>query len=482
MKEKQKSLGVNAVLNAIKSSLSILFPLIIYPYVFRVLHSENIGRVNFALSIVSYFSMFAMLGVTQYAVREGARIRNKSFELNKFASEIFTINVISTLISYLLLVLSVLLIDKIYSYSKLILICSVSILFTTLGIEWINTIFEDFLYVTIRSIVINIILLVLTFLFVKNENDIYIYALLSILGNVLTSLINWKYCRKYVSIKITKELNFRKHIKPISILFANTLATNIYVNSDITMLGWFAGDYNVGIYSLAVKIYSVVKNIIAAIYTVTVPRISYYLGNNDNENAKKVYTKLVSSIVLLLLPMSAGIISVSSEIIMFMGGSEYRESIVPLRILGISLIGAICAGLLTYCLNIPLGKEKINFQATLLSAVINVGLNILLIKILKQNGAALTTVISEFAVFFYCLFKCRRELKVYLCYRQVLVNLVHALIGMGIISIISFSVHSIMSYSVISLMFVVIISIVLYGCFLTIVKNEIVVEILKKRR
>lgn len=482
MNDKHKSLGVNAVLNAIKSSLSILFPLIIYPYVFRVLHSENIGRVNFALSIVSYFSMFAMLGITQYAVREGARIRNKTYELNRFASQIFTINVISTLISYLLLILSVILIDKIHSYSKLILICSASILFTTLGIEWINTIFEDYLYVTIRSIAINIILLALTFLFVKNEKDIYIYALLSILGNVLTSLINWKYCRKYVSIKITKDINFRKHCKPISILFANTLATNIYVNSDITMLGWFVGDYNVGIYSLAVKIYSVIKNIIAAIYTVSVPRISYYLGNNDYESAKKLYTKLVSSIVLLLLPMSAGIISVSTEIVLFMGGSEYIGSIVPLRILGISLIGAILAGLLTYCLNIPLGKEKINFQATLLSAVINVGLNIFLIKILKQNGAALTTVISEFSVFFYCLYKSRRELELYLCYRKVLVNLAHALIGMFIIFIASFAVHSIVSYSMISLLFVVIISIVLYGFFLIIVKNEIVVEILKKRR
>ena len=127
MNNKQKPLGLNAILNAIKSSLSILFPLIIYPYVFHVLHSENIGRVNFSSSIVSYFSMFAMLGVTQYAIREGAKIRNDKNGINKLASEIFTINVISTIDSYFLLAICVLFVGKLHSYSELILICSISI-------------------------------------------------------------------------------------------------------------------------------------------------------------------------------------------------------------------------------------------------------------------------------------------------------------------------------------------------------------------
>lgn len=175
MRNKKVSLGINAILNGIKSSLSVLFPLIIYPYVFQVLHSNNMGKVNFAMSIVSYFSMFAMLGVTQYAVREGAKKRNNTLELNKFASEIFTINMISTIVSYLLLAVSIVTLDKLHDYKILIFICSISIIFTALGIEWVNTIFEDFFYITIRSIVVNIVTLILIFIFVKDENDIYIY-------------------------------------------------------------------------------------------------------------------------------------------------------------------------------------------------------------------------------------------------------------------------------------------------------------------
>lgn len=175
MRNKKVSLGTNAILNGIKSSLSVLFPLIIYPYVFQVLHSSNMGKVNFAMSIVSYFSMFAMLGVSQYAVREGAKKRNNTLELNKFASEIFTINMISTIVSYLLLAVLIVTLDKLHDYKILIFICSISIIFTALGIEWVNTIFEDFFYITIRSIVVNIVTLILIFMFVKDESDIYIY-------------------------------------------------------------------------------------------------------------------------------------------------------------------------------------------------------------------------------------------------------------------------------------------------------------------
>ena len=363
---------------------------------------------------------------------------------------------------------------------SLIFISSISIAFTTLGIEWVNTIFEDYIYITIRSIIINVLTLALVFLCVKDENDIYVYAFLSVLGNIITSLFNWRYCRKYIKLKITTAINAKTHIRPILTLFANCLATNIYVNSDITMLGLFTNDYTVGIYSLSVKIYSVIKNIIAALYTVTIPRISFYIGNKDYLKVKELYSNVVSTIILLLLPTSAGIIAIAPEIIRFMGGNEYSDSIIPLRILGISLVGAILAGLLTYCLNIPFGKEKINFQATILSAFINMGLNFVLIRVLKQNGAAITTVISEFCVFFYCLIKSRNELHRFLDIDILKKNTLDAFAGVIIVFICSWFVHSIIDISIISMILIIIMSVIIYGLFLLMAKNDVVMGGLKR--
>lgn len=473
MAEKQ-SLRINAILNVVKSSLSIIFPLITYPYIYHVLNSENIGKVNFANSIVSYFSLFAMFGISQYAIREGAKIRNNKKKLQEFCNQVFTINVISTICSYIVLFVTVINVNKLKEYAMLICICSISIAFTTLGIEWINIIYEDFLYITIRSIFIHIILLLLIFIFIKDSNDVIEYVFLSILGGVLTGILNWSYCKKYIKIRLTNKINFVKHKKPIFILFINTLITNIYVNSDITMIGWFVGDYSVGIYSLAVKIYAVIKGIMDALYSVTIPRVSYYLGRNDIMQVRVLYTKLVSAITLLLLPASAGLIAISPEIIYFMGGSEYMEAVISLRILGISLIGAIFGGLITFCLNIPLGHEKVNFQAIILSAITNVVLNFVMIPTFKQNGAAITTAISEFLVLIYCLIKIKRNLLIYLNVEKWKNNVIHGMIGVMIVFLITGLVRHFINNVVLCLVLIIVGSITIYGVLLLVLKNEII--------
>ena len=476
---KKKSLGINAVLNCIKSSLSVIFPLIIYPYIYRVLQSENVGKVNFSSSIVSYFSLIAMLGVSQYAVREGAKVRNDLTNIQIFANEVFSINVISTIGAYVLLLVAILAIPKLNDYSLLIAITSITIVFTTLGVEWINVIYEDYLYITVRSIFIHVISIVMIFLLVKDASDIYLYTFLSIIGTIVTGLSNWFYCRKYLKLKFVLKINFKRHFKPIITLFANAVATNIYVNSDVTMIGWFVGDHNVGVYSLSVRIYSVVKNILSSLYTVTVPRISFYIGQNNFGKVKELYTKLVSGITLLLLPASVGMVCIAPEIIIIMGGAEYSESVISLQILGVSLIGAIFGGLLTYCLNIPLGREKINFNATIFSALINIGLNFILVPIYKQNGAAVTTVISEFFVMGYCLFKARSIINTYLLFQEYKKNLLHAIVGAVIVVISSIIIHRLIGISTISLFLISASSMIGYLLLLIVLRNEMVTSVIR---
>ena len=174
---RNRSLKKNAALNVIKSALSVIFPLITYPYAFRILGASNIGKVDYSLSIVSYFTSIAALGVSSYAVRECSKVRDNRKEINTLASQLFTINVFSTLAAYLALFVIVLAVPKFHPYSVLIGILSISIIFTTLGIDWINTVYEDFLFITLRSIAAHIISLFLLFIIVRNKGDYYQYAI-----------------------------------------------------------------------------------------------------------------------------------------------------------------------------------------------------------------------------------------------------------------------------------------------------------------
>lgn len=480
-KRTKNNLAVNAILNGFRSSLSIIFPIITYPYVYRILHANGIGKVDYANSIVSYFSLIAMLGIQSYIIREGAKVRNDIIKLRQLASEVFTINLISTGAAYTLLALCLCNIEKLNDYKTLIIICSGTIIFNTLSVDWVNTIFEDYLYITVRSIVIRLISIAMLFALVRDQNDYYKYAAISVVTDAVNCIMNWFYCRKYIKIKPTRKINAKKHLKPILILFANNIATSIYVNSDTTMLGWIAGDTAVGMYSIAVKIYNVIKYMLAAMYAVTIPRISFYLGTNDIAAVKRTYSKIANTITIVLLPIAAGIIAVSDKLILIIGGKEYSDAIPTLIILSVALIGAIFGGLITSCLNIPLGREKYNFIATLISALINVGLNIFFIPVMQQNGAAITTAISEFFVFIFCLITFK-NISEYLAVNKWIHNLLQALLGSVIILVIGAFTHRFIQSTIINLITTIILSIAAYSIELILLKNEYIFEIIKSVR
>lgn len=480
-KKNFKSLGMNAFLNAFKSSLSVLFPLITYPYAFRILNVEGIGKVNYATSIVSYFSLIATLGVSTYAVREGAKLRDKKEDFERFSNQVFSLNVFTTLIAYAALAVSLVFIKRLSDYRLLIILSSLTILFTTLGVEWINTIYEDYLYITIRSIVTHVISLILLFILVKNQNDYYAYAMLSVVSTAVICISNWAYCRKYVRLRIVRKIAVKKHIKPILTLFANSIATTIYVSADTTMLGWICGDYYVGIYSIAVKIYNVIKQMLAAMYLVAVPRISYFIGVEELDNVKSIFTKLVSSIMLILLPSAVGLVTVSREVILLIGGEEYSLGIPTLQILSVALIGAVFGGIITYGLNIPLGRERYNVQATSISAVVNVGLNFFLIPLCKQNGAAITTLIAEFFVLFYCLYRCK-DITNYVDVPVFSKNMRHTLAGCILMAVVNTMVSHFFSVIWVRLIVKIAAGILTYGSLLILMKNELAIGLLEKVR
>ena len=169
---KEKSLKINMILNAIKGIMSIVFPLISFPYVSKILGVENIGKYNFSNSIINYVVLFAGLGIATYAIREGARLRNKKEEIEKFSSEMFSINIISTVVAYIGLFILLIIVPKFHEYTSLLIILSLQVIFKTIGIEWIYSIYEDYAYITLRSIIFQVLSLILLFLFVKTQNDV----------------------------------------------------------------------------------------------------------------------------------------------------------------------------------------------------------------------------------------------------------------------------------------------------------------------
>ena len=464
---KQKSLKTNSVINVLRQICAVLFPLITFPYATRVLGTENYGKVSFGASIISCIALVACLGVIEYAVREGAKVRDNKEEFNKLASQIFSINLIATAAAYLILIILILFWPKLNGYAVLLLTQSICVISVTLGTDWINTVYEDYLFITVRYIACHIIALVLMFTLVHSPDDYIMYAFACVSTDLFAGLANFIYVRKKYDIHptFTFDLGGSKHIVPIMILFGSTVASFIYINSDIVILGSVKDENAVGIYSAASKIYLVVKQILNAALAVTIPRVANYIAKEID--IKELLTKIRTACLLILLPASAGLMAVSSNAIILLSGEEYADAGPLLGILAIALFFATSGCFYISVIMIPFGKEKGVLIGTIISAAVNIILNLIFIPFYGYYAAAVTTVISEVIMLIVGI----------ICTRKIIrFNLVKPYIASAInivlIFIIKYAVDRLSESNTVRLFLTVILSIICVGITLMLFYNK----------
>ncbi|MGQ7687984.1 flippase [Streptococcus suis] len=413
MVKEKRSLTVNSVLNVIKQLCVIIFPMITFPYASRVLGVTNYGKINFGQSIISYIALIAALGITNYAIREGAQKREHNSELSTLINELFTLSVYSTIFSYIILGLLCFFWADLRPYTTLLIIQSMIVVFTTLGTDWINSIFEDYFFITIRYILCQIISIVLMFVLVKEPEDYLMYAFVSVSANILANIWNIYHIRKKLKIKLrfVEFSGIKKHFKSVFYMFVSSIATLVYINSDITMLGIMKDDTVVGYYSVSVKIYSLIKQLVNAFMIVSIPRFSNYIGNGKLDEVQKGLNSLFTFLILMIGPAMSGLYSLSSDIIFLFAGKDYIKATPSLQILSFAIFFSTLACFYINVVMIPFMKEKLILKATIISASVNILLNFVLIPSYGANAAALTTLISEMLLVVFGIYYMRNSLE-----------------------------------------------------------------------
>lgn len=473
-----KSMRENAFYNTIKQICTGLFPIITIPYTTRILGTENYGRVNFCISIISYFVLFAGLGIATYATRQSAILKNNKKDLDKFTSQLFTTHIIMSIIALLLLFFLLLISKGLYQYSILLIVQSFMIIFNIFNIEWIYNAFEDYKYTTICTIIVQIISLIFLFTFVREPSDYIIYSIIYVISYSGMYLLSFFNVKKYTKVKITKHPNAIKHILPMLILFSNELMVTIYVNSDITLLGILSNDENVGIYSVAVKAYTVFKRMFGAVIVVMLPRLSYYYIYDKKGKYNELLRKAFNCIILLIFPVSIGMLFISDELMLLLGGKEYLVGSNSLRVLSIALIFSTIANFYATSVMLPSKQEKRLLLITVISAVVNIGLNLIFIPKLGFLATALTTMIAEIIV---AILSTLYSKKLFVP-KIKLDFLIDILIGIVAIIIICLFIEQFEFNYILKLILKVFLSVLMYTTVLLIRKNEIVINIFKKKR
>lgn len=401
MSNTKKSIKVNAVMNVVLQVSTFIFPLISFPYISRVLLPEGTGKVNMAISFVAYFIMLAQLGLPTYGIIQCAKVRDNRNELSRIFNEIFTLNVIITALSYVILAILILTIPRLSNEKLLYFVVSLNVLLGTIGIEWLYHALEEYSYITIRSIVTKVIAVIAMFLLVKAKEDYVIYAAIGVFSSGLAYVFNLVRAREYVDMSPSSFANSIIHLKPALVFFAVACTATIYTNLDNVMLGFITTDTDVGYYSAAVKIKTILVSVITALGTVLLPRASYSVENGNIDEFNRVTNKAINLISLIAIPVAVYFVLFSKECILFIAGDAYGGAVLPMQIIMPTIIFIGFTNIIGYEILVPTGREKKVLYSTILGASVDVILNAILIPKYHATGAAIGTLVAELAVLVY---------------------------------------------------------------------------------
>lgn len=399
--EKQKSIKLNFIMNAILSMSGFIFPLITFPYASRVLLPVGTGRVSFATSIIAYFAMFAQLGIPTYGIRACAKVRDDKEKLSHTVQEILIINFIMTCLSYAVFFVVLLSVPRMQVEKELFLVIGSTLFFNLIGMEWLYKALEEYTYITIRSIAFKFIGIIVMFLTVQTQEDYVFYGLITIFSTVGSNIFNFIKVHKYVSFRPFKSYNLKQHVKPILVFFAMSVATTVYTNLDVVMLGFMKTDTDVGYYNAAVRIKDILVSIVTSLGTVLLPRLVYFLEQGNTEEFNRVSRKAIHFVTVVATPIMLYFMIFAREGIYFLSGEAYAGSVLPMQIIMPVLLFIGMSNILGIQILVPLGKEKIVLYSVVCGAVVDLVVNMILIPHLGASGAAIGTLIAEFVVWMY---------------------------------------------------------------------------------
>lgn len=477
MKEaKLHSVKYNFFMNFLLSASQFIFPLITFPYISRVLLADGSGKITFASSVANYFLMVASLGIPTYGIRACAQVRDNRIELSKVAHELLFINAVTTIlvsVSYLVCVLSI---PRLKTDETLFIINGINIVLNMFGMNWLFQALEQYDYITIRSLIFKIISVILMIILVHQRSDYIVYGAITVFAAVGSNVLNFIHARHFIAFKWLGDYHIRRHIKPIFVLFAQSLAVSIYTNLDTVMLGFMKTDIDVGYYNAAVKIKTILLSLVSSLGSVLLPRMSYYAKENMKAKFIQTMTMALNFTMLISFPLALYFSAFSKECIFFLAGDGYTGAIIAMQIITIAVIPNGLTGILGVQVLTALEQEKYVLYSVIVGAVLDFILNLFFIPKCGAAGAALATMIAEFSVLMVQIIYTKSlisQIKSQLQWKKYLLLSVLAVIFARLIN----------QFQIVNTFFRLVISACvffsIYGIGLVILKDEFVVKTIK---
>ena len=368
----KKSLFKNTIYKSMLSFVNIVVPLLIGPYIVKLLDVELYGIYNTVFAEFQVFLVFASFGLYTYGVREISKIRDDKEKVSKLFSNLFVISIISNLL--------VCIIYFIYAF------------FTSNGV----TLALYYVMMTIKTVIVKILYLIAILLFIRKSDDVVVYAVIVSFVVFINNIISFIYAKKHIKFDL-KKVELKRYFVPLTTILIISNIDLLYSQLDRVVLGKFAGGVAVSIYYIPYYIVSTLAAIPYSIINVSIPRLSYIAANETKEGYEISLNKIISSLMFIIIPICMGVFALANEVIFIYAGEKYMACVSVLMISCIVRILLSIESVLTNLVMYPNNQEKKLLKFSLSCGILNLILNLCLVyfKILTPFASMITTIIVE---------------------------------------------------------------------------------------
>ena len=399
MKPVQKqSVKKNYIYNLAYQMLAVIIPLMIQPYIARVLSAGEVGAFSYTTAITGYFALVGNLGIATYGQLRVAAFRNDREKVSQIFWELAILRFLMMAASTLLFILFICFLAR-PENKTLYAVLTVQIMASAIDIAWLLQGFEEFRKIVLRNTIIKVVSVILIFMFVKKQSDLYIYALIMNGSTLIGNASIWYFTPSFVDRVPLKRLNLQRHLRSCIIYFIPTIATTFYLSLDKQMIKWFT-DTTVenGYYEFAQRIEQMAVTVVTSLSIVTMPRMANLFNLNAIDRMRNRLEQTIRFILLLSVPMCLGMMSVTDYLVPLYLGSGFERSATLLKIFSLLIVVVGLNNAVGKQVLMPVGRQKEYNMSVILGALVNFGLNLLLIPHFYSVGAVIASVASETSI------------------------------------------------------------------------------------
>ncbi len=408
---KQPDLRKNYIFNLIYQALLVLTPVLLTPYVSRVLGADGVGTVSFTESVVSYFVLFATFGIATFGQREVSYVQDDKEKRSFVFWNTKLLQVLTSGAALILYGILVFIIGFTGRNQVLFLVYSLNIFAVLFDVSWFYQGIERFDKICIRNIFFQTLSILYVFLFVKGKEKKEKYIFGTTFFVLLSNLSLWLELPKFVQRVEFSRLRPFKDVRVAASLFLPSIAIQIYTILDRTMLGLIThNDFENGYYFQAMLVPRGLLVIVNALGTVVAPKIAYAFEKNDMADVRELLYGVYRTVWFLAIPFWLGLTLVSDYFVPWFYGPGFEKIILLLKVAApiIVLIGINSTTALEYL--VPTRRQNVFSHALLIGAGTNFCLNLVFIYYFQSVGAAVASVIAEFVINAVELYVVRKEI------------------------------------------------------------------------